>query len=157
MHRSGLKPNQFTFASVFKACGALSSSELGKQVHGFSVKSGCDFNVYVSSSIVDMYTRNGEMGGAHKVFDEMTERNEVCWNALIAGYARKGEGENSLEQFLKMQRAGKRNGRRDGETKERLSLHKSSERRKRGEVRAANGGQTVLSYQHPLGFTLVSL
>ncbi|KAL4185877.1 hypothetical protein AMTRI_Chr10g8020 [Amborella trichopoda] len=106
MHRSGLKPNQFTFASVFKACGALSSSELGKQVHGFSVKSGCDFNVYVSSSIVDMYTRNGEMGGAHKVFDEMTERNEVCWNALIAGYARKGEGENSLEQFLKMQRAG---------------------------------------------------
>ncbi|XP_077236603.1 tetratricopeptide repeat (TPR)-like superfamily protein [Tasmannia lanceolata] len=101
----GLKPNQFTFASLLKACGAAPGDEHGRQVHAFCVKYGCDLNVYVGSSLVDMYARCGAMKEANLAFDRMICKNEVSWNALIAGYARKGEGEDALKLFWKMQRA----------------------------------------------------
>ncbi|XXG72791.1 hypothetical protein AAC387_Pa07g1806 [Persea americana] len=106
MLRQGLKPNQFTFASLLKAYGAAQSNERGRQVHAFCVKYGCDLNVYVGSSLLDMYARYGDMKEANLVFDGLSCKNEVSCNALIAGYARKGEGEEAFKQFWKMQRAG---------------------------------------------------
>eukprot|EP00268_Persea_americana_P063906 TRINITY_DN8347_c0_g3_i1.p1 TRINITY_DN8347_c0_g3~~TRINITY_DN8347_c0_g3_i1.p1 ORF type:complete len:661 (-),score=133.16 TRINITY_DN8347_c0_g3_i1:2036-4018(-) len=106
MLRQGLKPNQFTFASLLKASGAAQSNERGRQVHAFCVKYGCDLNVYVGSSLLDMYARYGDMKEANLVFDGLSCKNEVSCNALIAGYARKGEGEEAFKQFWKMQRAG---------------------------------------------------
>ncbi|KAK9099303.1 hypothetical protein Syun_026348 [Stephania yunnanensis] len=100
----GFKPNHFTFSSVLKAAGALPCDKLGRQVHGFCNKYGCDSDVYVGSALVDMYTRCGLMGEGRFVFDMMVRKNEVSWNALIAGYARKGEGESVLKLFRDMQR-----------------------------------------------------
>ncbi|XP_058112991.1 pentatricopeptide repeat-containing protein At3g24000, mitochondrial-like [Magnolia sinica] len=105
MLEHGLKPNQFTFASLLKASGAAPGDEHGRQVHVFCIKYGCDLNVYVGSALLDMYARYGDMKEAHSVFGRLVSKNEVSWNALIAGYARKGEGENALRQFWKMQRA----------------------------------------------------
>lgn len=106
MLQQGLKPNQFTFASLLKASGAAQSNEQGRQVHSFCVKYGCDLNVYVGSSLLDMYARYGDMKEANFVFDGLSCKNEVSCNALIAGYARKGAGEEALKQFWRMQRAG---------------------------------------------------
>ncbi|KAA8539368.1 hypothetical protein F0562_026060 [Nyssa sinensis] len=50
-----------------------------------------------------MYARCGHMNEAQFVFDGLLSKNEVSWNALIAGHARKGEGENALFLFSKMQ------------------------------------------------------
>ncbi|KAF3796824.1 Pentatricopeptide repeat-containing protein [Nymphaea thermarum] len=106
MLRHQIVPNQFTIASVLSACASAANVCMGKQVHSFSFKIHCNTDLYVGSALVDMYARCGDMNCAHVVFDGMPERNEVPWNALIAGYARKGEGENALQQFWKMQQAG---------------------------------------------------
>ncbi|KAF8414306.1 hypothetical protein HHK36_002308 [Tetracentron sinense] len=100
----GLKPNQFTFASLLKASGAAPSDNPGRQVHAFCIKYGCDSNVFVGSSLLDMYARCGRMEEAQSVFYGILSKNEVSWNALIAGHARKGEGEDALRMFWKMQR-----------------------------------------------------
>ncbi|KAJ0017986.1 hypothetical protein Pint_09641 [Pistacia integerrima] len=92
MLRIGLKPNQFTLSSVLKASGTRPSDEFGKQVHAFCLKFGYDWNVYVGSSLLDMYARFGRMRDAWLIFNELESKNEVSWNALIAGHARKGEG-----------------------------------------------------------------
>ncbi|KAJ8642743.1 hypothetical protein MRB53_004491 [Persea americana] len=53
-----------------------------------------------------MYARYGDMKEANLVSDGLSCKNEVSCSALIAGYARKGEGEEAFKQFWKMQRAG---------------------------------------------------
>ncbi|XP_020264313.1 pentatricopeptide repeat-containing protein At3g24000, mitochondrial [Asparagus officinalis] len=99
-----LKPNEFTFASLLKAAGSAESVEVGEQIHALSVKYSCNLNVFVGSSLLDMYARFGKMDEACFVFDRLDSKNEVSWNALIAGYARKEEGEKALKMFAEMKR-----------------------------------------------------
>ncbi|GMN36709.1 hypothetical protein TIFTF001_006231 [Ficus carica] len=98
------QPNQFTISSVLKASGNGTTDKRGRQLHAYCLKCGYDSDVYVGSSLVDMYARYGHMVDAWSIFDGLVTKNEVSWNALIAGHARKGETENALRLFCKMQR-----------------------------------------------------
>ena len=102
--RVGLEPNQFTFSSLLKAAGGMGSGKEGRQIHGFCLKYGCDGNVYVGSALVDMYVRCGLMEEGGGVFRGLSSKNDVSWNALIAGHARRGEGEDALRVFKQMQK-----------------------------------------------------
>ncbi|KAF3451918.1 hypothetical protein FNV43_RR08014 [Rhamnella rubrinervis] len=104
MLRHGFEPNQFTLSSLLKASGGLPTDKHGRQLHAYCLKYGYVANVYVGSSLVDMYARCGHMVEAQSIFDGLVSKNEVSWNALIAGHARKGEGEHALKLFWKMQR-----------------------------------------------------
>uniref|UniRef100_A0A0D9XK65 DYW domain-containing protein n=1 Tax=Leersia perrieri TaxID=77586 RepID=A0A0D9XK65_9ORYZ len=106
MLRGRFKPNGFTFASVLKAAGASGSSGIGEQIHALAVKCDWHGDVYVGSALLDMYARCGRMDMAIKVFDQLESKNGVTWNALIAGFARKGDGETTLLKFAEMQRNG---------------------------------------------------
>ncbi|ESW31567.1 hypothetical protein PHAVU_002G248800 [Phaseolus vulgaris] len=108
MLREGARPNEFTLSSLVKCCGFIASYGYGRQIHACCWKYGCYSNVFVGSSLVDMYARCGYLGEARSVFDELGCKNEVSWNALITGYARKGEGEEALAMFVRMQREGYR-------------------------------------------------
>ncbi|KAE8703386.1 Pentatricopeptide repeat-containing protein [Hibiscus syriacus] len=103
-----LFPNEFTLSSLLKASAALPKTTQiyfhGTQLHGFGFKCGFHSNVYVGSSLLDMYARCGCMDEAHFLFDMLTTKNEVSWNALIAGHARKGQVDHALCLFLKMLR-----------------------------------------------------
>ncbi|KAL6844702.1 hypothetical protein ACP4OV_025361 [Aristida adscensionis] len=110
MLRAGLRPNAFTLASALKAAGSLCAcaghASAGEQVHALAVKGDWHGDVYVGSALLDMYARCGQMDAAVAVFDWLGSKNEVSWNALIAGYARKGDGETTLMTFAEMQRNG---------------------------------------------------
>ncbi|XP_019158607.1 PREDICTED: pentatricopeptide repeat-containing protein At3g24000, mitochondrial isoform X1 [Ipomoea nil] len=107
MLRAGFMPNEFTFGSVLKSAGAApTDSMIGRQIHGVCLKYGYEENVYVGSALLDMYARCGQMEEAMFVFQAMRSKNEVSWNALIAGHARKGEAENAVNLFSGMKRGG---------------------------------------------------
>lgn len=100
----GLEPNHFTFSSLIKAAGGMGSGREGRQIHGLCLKCGYDGNVYVGSALVDMYVRCGLMEDGEGVFRGLSSKNDVSWNALIAGHARRGEGESAVRVFKEMQR-----------------------------------------------------
>lgn len=100
----GFQPNHFTLSSLLKAAGSEHSLDPGSQIHTFCLKYGYISSVFVGSALVDMYARCGHMDAARLAFDGMPTKNEVCWNALISGHARKGEEEQALHLFWKMQR-----------------------------------------------------
>ena len=106
MLKSGSKPNGFTFASLLKAAGACGECGVGEQIHAFALKCSWDEDVYVGSALLDMYARCGQMDMAVAVFDRLDSKNAVSWSALIAGFARKGEGETVLMMFAGMHRNG---------------------------------------------------
>jgi len=91
MHSLGVKGDNFTFPFVLKSCSELSSRWMGKCVHGQSLRIGLEFDMYVGTSLIDMYVKCGELANARKLFDKMTVRDISSWNALIAGYMRDGE------------------------------------------------------------------
>lgn len=103
---SECKPNNFTFATLLNACGATAEVNAGMQIHASCVKNGCDLDVYVGSSLLDMYARHGKMSEACATFDSLDSKNEVSWNALIAGYAREKDQNSAIGMFVNMQRLG---------------------------------------------------
>ncbi|XP_074561483.1 LOW QUALITY PROTEIN: pentatricopeptide repeat-containing protein At1g20230-like, partial [Curcuma longa] len=61
-------------------------------------------DVYVDSSLVDMYAKCGRMADARVVFDVMPITNVVSWNAIIGGYAMHGLANDAIEMFVSMKR-----------------------------------------------------
>ncbi|EPS61687.1 hypothetical protein M569_13103 [Genlisea aurea] len=89
-----------TILSVFGDLGA--SQRLGAQTHCLSVKRGFDFNIFVSNGLINMYSKCGDLGEAHKIFNSMQRKNEVSWNSMIAAYASHGHGIRALELYDEM-------------------------------------------------------
>ncbi|KAL2932956.1 hypothetical protein RDABS01_016075 [Bienertia sinuspersici] len=102
----GTKPNNFTFSSVLRASGSISSAKHGMHIHTLCIKYGCDSNVYVGTSLVDMYAKCGHVYEAESIFDGLVSKNEASWNTLISCHARKNEGEKALSLFQRMKKEG---------------------------------------------------
>ena len=92
-------PDDHIFPSATKACGIMGRSDVGRSVHSLVVKTGFDADVFVGSSLVDMYAKCGEISSARRMFDEMLERNVVSWSGMICGYAQMGQVEEALALF----------------------------------------------------------
>eukprot|EP01018_Ginkgo_biloba_P014934 Gb_01648 [translate_table: standard] len=106
MQRAGLKPDEFTVASVVSACGNLAVLEEGRQVHLQIIRTGLESCVPVANALVTMYAKCGSIDDARNLFDKMPERDEVSWTAVIVGYAQHGHGKGTLKLFEEMLLAG---------------------------------------------------
>ncbi|KAK9079153.1 hypothetical protein SSX86_000823 [Deinandra increscens subsp. villosa] len=103
--KDGVRPNEYTFSSVLNACASpMAAIEHGKQFHAGAVKENYGNTLCVSSALVTMYAKRGNIESANKVFERQTERDLVSWNSMISGYAQHGYGEKALEVFEKMRR-----------------------------------------------------
>lgn len=102
----GVKPNEFTFASIIKACASLEALEEGKQVHSRIKEEGFGSDVFIGSILIDMYAKCGAIEDAEQVFNESTEKNVVSWNAMVSGYAQHGYCEEALSLFKRMKQEG---------------------------------------------------
>ncbi|CAK9145241.1 unnamed protein product [Ilex paraguariensis] len=108
MLSSGTRPNHFTLASVCDACAGCSSLFVGHQVHSCLVKSGIPLDVILSTSLVEMYAKCGDIEAASSIFQSMQQKNLVSWNSIIGGYARHGLATKALNGFETMIKGGVR-------------------------------------------------
>lgn len=100
---AGLRPDHFTFPSLFKACAGMRDLYLGKKFHNWVIRLGFEEYVIVKSSILDLYAKCGCLDGAHRLFETMPRRDVVVWNAMILGLGRAGFSLEALGAFKKMQ------------------------------------------------------
>lgn len=101
MKKDGIKPNGHCLVTALKACSLSSELFFGTLLHGEGVKVGL-LDVFVGSSLVDLYAKCGGMELAEKVFLHMDKKNVVSWNALLNGYALKGDAGKVLHLFQGM-------------------------------------------------------
>ncbi|PON88294.1 DYW domain containing protein [Trema orientale] len=92
-------PNEFTFATVIKACSIFSDLRTGKEIHARLEVFGFRINLVVCSSLVDMYGKCNDVDGARRVFDLMGCRNVVSWTSMITAYAQNARGDEALQLF----------------------------------------------------------
>lgn len=99
-------PNAVTLASVLPSCNPMGRIDLGKQLHGFSIRHNLDQNVFVGTALVDMYSKSGAITCAENVFIKTPEKNSVTYTTMILGYGQHGMGERALSLFHSMQGSG---------------------------------------------------
>lgn len=101
---SGISPDSFAFPAVLKAVAGIQDLELGRQIHAHVFKFGYESLsfVAVSNTLVNMYGKCGDLSDVYKVFDRITERDQVSWNSMISAFCKFEEWELALEAFRLM-------------------------------------------------------
>ncbi|XP_047312839.1 pentatricopeptide repeat-containing protein At5g39350, partial [Impatiens glandulifera] len=95
-------PDNYTFPSTIKACGDISSLELGTSVHCLAVTSGVHLNPFVENCLLAMYMNCSDLKSARLVFNTMQHRCLVSWNTMISAYSRNGCPKSALLVFKQM-------------------------------------------------------
>ncbi|KAL5163525.1 Pentatricopeptide repeat-containing protein, mitochondrial [Glycine soja] len=104
MRISHSKPDNFSFSAVLNACACAGASyvRFGATLHALIVVSGYLSSLPVANSLIDMYGKCLLPDDARKVFDEMSDSNEVTWCSLMFAYANSCRLGVALELFRSM-------------------------------------------------------
>ncbi|XP_071720462.1 pentatricopeptide repeat-containing protein At4g21065 [Rutidosis leptorrhynchoides] len=97
-----VEPDTHTYPFLLKAIAKLMDVREGEMVHSVVVKNGFGSLVFVQNGVVHMYAACGRAESAHKLFEEMSERNLVTWNSVINGFVLNGRPNETLTLFRDM-------------------------------------------------------
>ncbi|KAK7858478.1 pentatricopeptide repeat-containing protein [Quercus suber] len=106
MQMQGIEPNSVTLLAILSICTSLSSLKHGCGVHGYILKSGLNFDIFIENALINMYAKCGCLMASHQIFKEMPTRDCTSWSTLISGYGLHGCGEEALQLFHEMQDKG---------------------------------------------------
>ncbi|XP_031497949.1 pentatricopeptide repeat-containing protein At5g55740, chloroplastic-like [Nymphaea colorata] len=95
----GVYPDDYVFLKVLRACTQLSDLEEGVQVHNDMKHLGLRPNVCSSNSLIELYSKCGDVVSTRRMFDEMSQRDVLPWNSMIAGYVSTSIYDSALELF----------------------------------------------------------
>ncbi|CAE6158591.1 unnamed protein product [Arabidopsis arenosa] len=108
MLKCGFRPDRFSTMSALGACSHVYSPKMGKEIHCHAVRSRIETgDVMVMTSILDMYSKYGEVSYAERIFNGMIQRNIVVWNVMVGCYARNSR---VTDAFLCFQKMSEQNG-----------------------------------------------
>nr|POF24795.1 pentatricopeptide repeat-containing protein, chloroplastic [Quercus suber] len=103
-----VKPVVYNFTYLLKVCGDVADLRRGKEIHGQVITNGFSSNVFAMTGVVNLYAKCRQIEDAYKMFDRMPERDLVCWNTIIAGFAQNGLARVALDLVLRMQEEGQK-------------------------------------------------
>lgn len=106
MQEFGFMPSEYSYASILNSCARLSSLLQGQQIHAQITKDGYADDIFVGSSLIEMYCKCGGVDRARYFFDMMPFKNTVTWNAMIHGYAHNGCGDEAVSLYKDMIQSG---------------------------------------------------
>lgn len=107
MVKLNVKPDQFTYSSLFFAFASIISPNQGMQLHSHLITAGIRLNVVVLSSLIDMYSKCGSLEIAKRIFDTTQDKQHiVLWNTMISALAHHGCGKQAIKMFIDMVRVG---------------------------------------------------
>ncbi|MBA0593872.1 hypothetical protein Gorai_010800 [Gossypium raimondii] len=98
--------DHFILSSIICGCAGVAALIEGKQVHAIISKTGFCSNIFVASSLIDLYAKCGSVEEAYTVFTNVEDKNVVSWNAMISGFAKHARALEAMISFEKMQQMG---------------------------------------------------
>lgn len=102
MRKVRMAPDSFTIATVLGMCTTYEDSNLGMQLHGYTVKTGIDFSMPVGNSLITMYAKVGILQSAEIEFDLMPIKDIISWTSMITAFSRSNDVEKARQFFDKM-------------------------------------------------------
>ncbi|KAA8547535.1 hypothetical protein F0562_003964 [Nyssa sinensis] len=102
MVKTGLRGSDTTIVGVLTACGRSARLNEGRSVHGSFMRTYTKSSLIIDTALIDMYGKCRRVDVAQIVFDRMSTRNLVCWNAMILGHCIHGNPEDGLNLYSEM-------------------------------------------------------
>ncbi|XP_027353451.1 pentatricopeptide repeat-containing protein At5g06540 [Abrus precatorius] len=106
LQAEGVVANETVMVGVISSCAHLGALDMGEKAHEYVMRHNLTLNLILGTAIVDMYARCGNVQKAVQVFEQLPEKDVLCWTALIAGLAAHGYAETALEYLSEMVRTG---------------------------------------------------
>ncbi|XP_052193971.1 putative pentatricopeptide repeat-containing protein At3g18840 [Diospyros lotus] len=95
-------PDALILISVLGACGMQAIIDPGKQVHAYILRLGIEMEEKLTSAMVDMYSKCGNIIYAQNVFQRATVGDLILYNVMMAGYAHHGYENEAILLFEEM-------------------------------------------------------
>uniref|UniRef100_A0A0E0H800 DYW domain-containing protein n=1 Tax=Oryza nivara TaxID=4536 RepID=A0A0E0H800_ORYNI len=104
------QPDEFTFASLLKACSGLGAAREGAQVHAAMAVRGVSpaSNAILAGALLDVYVKCHRLPVAMQVFDGLERRNAIQWTTVIVGHAQEGQVKEAMCLFRRFWSSGVR-------------------------------------------------
>ncbi|XP_074288280.1 pentatricopeptide repeat-containing protein At3g29230-like [Silene latifolia] len=99
MQGKGFYPDNFTFPILVNAASRRSLICLGCTLHGQAIKSGYSSDLYVQTSLLNMYSSFQDVSSAHKVFKNMQVKDVTAWNSMLDTYTCNGHIEEAAKLY----------------------------------------------------------
>jgi pentatricopeptide repeat protein len=106
MGLAGTQPDSVTIVTILPVCGQLEALQFGKKIHDFVISSGLQSSVMVCNALIDMYAKCRSLEIARQIFDAMSIKEVISWNAIIAGYSHNGLFNEALNLCRQMDSYG---------------------------------------------------
>ncbi|KAL9228330.1 hypothetical protein vseg_003922 [Gypsophila vaccaria] len=105
MQRVGYRHDLTALVSGLLACSQVGYLKKGKSIHACVIRRQ-ELDCVSATALMDMYSKCGALFSSRFVFDMVSSRDVILWNAMIASYGVHGHGKAALEVFLEMVRTG---------------------------------------------------
>ncbi|XP_058094610.1 pentatricopeptide repeat-containing protein At5g27110-like [Magnolia sinica] len=105
METEGVRPTSTTLSTLLMASSRSADLRQGKFIHGYIIRNGIKADIYINSSLIDLYFKCGIVGSANVVFEKTAKANVVLWNVMISGYVTVGSYFEALQIFEEMKAA----------------------------------------------------
>ncbi|KAK2646532.1 hypothetical protein Ddye_021727 [Dipteronia dyeriana] len=96
------KPDKFTYSFAVSAASSWFDHGLGVLLHGQAIVDGYESDMFLGSTLVDMYCRFSLVESARKVFDRIPVKDPVLYNTMISGLMKNSFFEDSIWAFCEM-------------------------------------------------------
>ncbi|CAJ1936751.1 unnamed protein product [Sphenostylis stenocarpa] len=102
MGKQNLRPDSFTLSSVLPIFAEHVDVTKGREIHGYAVRHGFDKDVFIGSSLIDMYAKCTQVELSVRAFYLSSHRDAISWNSIIAGCVQNGSFDQGLRFFRQM-------------------------------------------------------
>ncbi|KAL2933746.1 hypothetical protein RDABS01_016865 [Bienertia sinuspersici] len=101
MQRVGCKPDLASLVSALLACSHVGYLKKGKSIHAYILRRQ-ELKHVSATAVIDMYSKCGALSSARVVFDMISGKDVILWNAMISSYGIHGHGIAALSVFQEM-------------------------------------------------------
>ncbi|KAL3755638.1 hypothetical protein ACJRO7_002653 [Eucalyptus globulus] len=106
MREMGVSANSVTMLGLIPVCSLPVHLGVGACLHCCCVKLGLDRDSSVGNCLLTMYVKCGSVEDARVLFDSISCKGLITWNAMISGYAQHGCASHVLDLYWEMKSCG---------------------------------------------------
>lgn len=104
MQDAGIRPNSVSITCALSACTDMALLKYGRAIHGYVVRQYMSPSLQITTSIVDMYAKCGNLDCAKWVFNICSTKELPVYNAMISAYASCGQAIEALALFKHLEK-----------------------------------------------------
>ncbi|KAF3772719.1 Pentatricopeptide repeat-containing protein [Nymphaea thermarum] len=101
-----VRPNQVTMLSILPAYANLLGAKKVRELHAYLFHVGLDSEAAIANSLIDTYSKSGNISCARIIFDRMLFRDIISWNSMIAGHVLHGQAKSAKALFDRVMSVG---------------------------------------------------